>query len=303
MATVTIAGGTGMIGTQLSKLLAESGHTVYILSRSPGESEHSNIHFSIWDIEKNHIDEKVIENTDVLINLAGANIGEGRWTDKRKKIIVESRVRSNEFLSTCVNILPHRISKFISASANGYYGHRPGVKVDERSGPGNGFLSEVCMKWENAVKIVKPDIGVYFMRMGVILANSGGAFPKMKAGLPFVVPYFGNGKQVMSWIHITDICGVYKFFIENTVDPGIYNINSPNTVSSKKMAKTISSSGPGIGLVLPVPLALLQLALGEMATTVSDSIDVSSDKLIRSGYSFQYPEIESAIQQLFGQSK
>lgn len=303
MATITIAGGTGMIGTALSNILAEAGHIIYILSRSSKKSNHSNISFSAWDIDKKQIDETVIRHTDILINLSGENIAESKWTDKRKKAIIDSRIKSNQFLSSCINILPNTIRKFISASANGFYGNRPGIKLDENSEPGNGFLSEVCVNWENSVQVIKPDVEVYFMRMGVVLANEGGAFPKITASLPFLVPYFSKGQQIISWIHIEDACKIYKFFAENPTAPGVYNINTPYPVSSKNLAKTIGKVFSGPGIIMSVPKFALKFMLGEMSTTVLNSIDTSADKLTNSGYNFIYPQIENAIMHLSGKTR
>lgn len=299
MAVVTIAGGSGLIGMALSELLVKDGHTVNILTRKERKSENSNIKYSVWDLESKKIDENVIRETDILINLAGANLAKGKWTDERKKIIIESRVKSNEFLSYCVNELPNNVKKYISSSAVGYYGHRPGEILHETSGPGEGFLSEVCIKWESSVEIKKSETTVYFVRTGVVLSNNDGAFPKLKMGLPFGVPYFGSGEQMMSWIHIDDICEIYKYLIENNCEKGAYNAASPAPVSSKEMAKSISKIGPGLGISLPVPELALRVAMGEMAQTVLESTEVSADKIQATSFKFIYPKLEEALKELF----
>lgn len=299
MAVITIAGGSGLIGLTLSELLTKNGHSVNILSRKSKKSGNPQIKYSEWHPKDKVIDENIIQTSDVIINLAGANLAEGRWTDERKRIIIDSRVKTNEFLSHCVNTIPNKISKYISSSAIGYYGDRPGEIVDEKSSAGEGFLSEVCVKWEASVKVEKKDLQVYFMRTGVVLSREGGAFPKLKMGLPFAVPYFGTGEQMMSWIHIDDICEMYKYLIENNLKAGAYNGNAPEPVSSKRMAKSISKVGSGLGITVPVPEFALKVAMGEMSQTVLESVDASVEKIQEAGFQFKFPSLESALKELF----
>ena len=299
MAVITIAGGSGLIGMALSKLLTQNGHTVNILSRKSRNPENAGIKYSIWNPKEKQVDENVIKETDVLINLAGANLADGKWTEERKKVIIESRVKTNEFLSFCVDVLPNNISKFISSSAIGYYGHRPGEILHETSAPGEGFLAEVCTKWEASVDIKKPEAEVYYVRTGVVLSNEDGAFPKLKMGLPFAVPYFGNGEQMVSWIHIEDICEIYKYLIENNCESGAYNGSAPEPVSSKVMAKSISKIGPGLGISMPVPEFALKTAMGEMSQTVLESTNASADKIQAAGFNFKFLILEDALKELF----
>jgi uncharacterized protein len=298
MLTIAIAGGTGMIGKALSLKLAERGHNVYVFSRSFQPFMHQNINISRWDVKEDLIDLSVINNSHVIVNLVGANIAEGRWTKSRKKRIINSRVQSTELLVNQINRHAKNLRKYIGGSAIGYYGHRPNTQVHEDAMPGQGFLSKTCQRWEEAIKIEDPNTKIYTLRTGVVLANQGGAFPKMKKGLPFASPYFGNGRQMISWIHLEDMVNLLVHMIEQDLAPGPYNAVAPNPCSSKILAKTIAKESKGYPLVFPIPAFLLTLVLGEMSTTILDSVEASSAKIQQSGFNFQYPTIETCIQNL-----
>jgi uncharacterized protein len=295
MSTIAIAGGTGMIGKALSLRLAERGHNVYVFSRSFQPFMHKNINISRWDVKEDLIDLSVINNSHVIVNLVGANIAEGRWTRSRKRKIINSRVQSTELLVNQINRHAKNLQKYIGGSAIGYYGHRPNTKLKEDSNPGTGFLSETCQRWEQAIKIEDPNTKIYKLRTGVVMSKNGGAFPKMKKGLPFASPYFGNGQQMISWIHMEDMVNLIVHMIEEDLTQGPYNAVAPNPCSSKILAKTIAKSSHGFPLVFPIPSILLQLALGEMSSTVLDSVEASSEKIQQSGFKFQYPNIEACV--------
>jgi uncharacterized protein (TIGR01777 family) len=298
MSTIAIAGGTGMIGKALSLKLAQRGHSVYVFSRSFQPFVHENIHISRWDVMEDLIDLKVINDSHVVVNLAGTNIAEGRWTNSRKNKIINSRVKSTELLVNQINRHSKNLVKYIGGSAIGYYGHQPDKIVDEETEAGKGFLSKTCLAWENAIQIINPSVKIIKLRTGVVLSNQGGAFPKMKKGLPFVSPYFGNGKQSISWIHIEDMVNLMVHIIEQDLETGAYNAVAPNSCSSKQLAQTLAKYSNGIPLVLPIPSFILKLMLGEMSSTVLDSLNVSSDKIEKTGFQFLYPKIEPCIKSL-----
>ena len=158
MATVVITGGTGLIGTALTKALAAKGYNVIILSRSRKQSSEKNIFYAVWDLSKQTIDEDAIKNADYIVHLAGANVGEKRWTEKRKKEIVDSRVDSGNLLVKALKEIPNKIKAVISSSAMGYYGpdsNTPGAKpFAETDPPYKDFLATTVVKWEGAIKPV-----------------------------------------------------------------------------------------------------------------------------------------------------
>lgn len=299
MAKILITGGTGLVGTHLSKLLTNNGHEVVHLSRS----SHSDAPYKtyLWNVKAQAIDEEAFDGVHYIIHLAGAGLADEPWTDARKQIILDSRVDSIKLLHHYVEKLDLQLHAFISASAIGYYGLDTGATpLDETTPAGNDFLADVVKKWEAEADTFKPRTKVAKVRIGVILSEKGGALVQMArpvklwAGAPL-----GNGKQYMSWIHIDDLCGIFAYIMKNNLE-GIYNAAAPNPVTNeeltKSMAKTLKKP-----LILPkVPAFAMKIILGEMAQMVLGGNFVLSDKIREEGFEFKYTFVDQAVKSLLG---
>ncbi|GAB5551460.1 MAG: TIGR01777 family oxidoreductase [Saprospiraceae bacterium] len=298
MATILIAGGTGMIGSRLSELLSIEGHQVLHLSRT--KDLEATYPAYQWDLDKGTIDASAIEQADYIINLAGAGIADKPWTENRKKAIIESRTQSNWLLLQAVQAAKNPPKAFIAGAAIGIYGDRGDTLLTEESSPGNtGFLAESCILWESAInEWNKTAIRTVGIRIGLVLANEGGALPKMKMSLPVgVAPYFGDGQQWYSWIHIDDVCRIFIHAIENDNLSGYYNGVAPNPLRNKALMQVLLKV-KGKGITVPAPAFALKIAMGEMAEVVLSSARVSSDKIQDTGFTFNYETAEAAFKAL-----
>lgn len=298
MATVLIGGGTGLIGSRLSEVLSQEGYTVLHLSRHkrPGSTYKT---FQ-WDVAKGEIEEEAIQSADYVINLAGAGIADKPWTKARKQLIIESRVRSTALLHQSFERLEHRPKAYISSSAIGYYGNRGEELLKEASVPGDGFLSESTKAWEDSVRpIAESGIRTCLVRTGIVLSTQGGALEKMLIPLKLgMATYFGSGRQWYSWIHIDDICGIYKWLLESATADGVYNGVAPQPARNKQLTEELKDAYSGASVLLPAPAFALKLGMGEMSHVVLDSAKVSADKIVQAGYTFEYPQLNDALRDL-----
>lgn len=288
MATILITGGTGLVGTRLTKLLVKKNHEVRILSRNPSKKNEYK-----WDISKDFIDEKALENLDFIIHLAGAGIADKRWTDNRKKVIVDSRVETANLIFNKIKEQKIALKGFISASGSNFYGTKTTDKIyEETDNAGNDFLGEVCVKWEAAAQQFSTlHIPVTILRTGIVLAKKGGALEKMKT--PIVSP-LGSGNQYMSWIHIDDLCEMYSYSIENNLTE-IYNAVAPEHHTSKTFSKALAKSINRPFLPFGVPAFILKLVFGEMAIILLKGSRISSKKIEKNGFSFRFSTLNKAL--------
>jgi hypothetical protein len=297
MASILVTGGTGLIGKHLCDLLLKKGHKVFILSRN--SSNKSNI-FK-WDIENNYIDENAIKNTDYIIHLAGAGIADKRWTAKRKKLLIDSRVSSANLLYTKVKALNPNLKGFIAASGIGFYGAITTNKIfTENDSAGNDFLSTICIHWENAsLQFNTLNIRTVILRTGVVLTKKGGALEKIVKPIKFGFgAALGTGKQYMPWIHIDDLCEMYIQAIENPKLTGIYNAVAPEYCTNKILTKEIAEvlNKP---LFLPnIPALILKIILGKLSNILLEGSRVSSNKIVETGFEFKFPTLKNALKNL-----
>jgi uncharacterized protein len=300
MATVLITGGTGMIGKVLTKKVLSKGYHLIVLTRR-AKPVSNGIVYKVWDVEKGTIDETAIADVDYIVHLAGANVADGRWTEKRKKEIVNSRVKSGELLVQSLKTIPNKVKAVISASAIGWYGEDaqvPNAKPFVESDPADdSFLGKTSEKWEGAIRPVE-ELGkrLVITRIGIVLSNEGGAYAEFKKPLTFgIAPVLGDGTQVISWIHIDDLVQIMITAIENEKMNGVYNAVAPNPVTNKEMIMAIAKQRSKFYLAVPVPSFALKLGLGEMSIEILKSTTVSANKIQEAGYKFSYPHITDAV--------
>ncbi|MEJ1236973.1 TIGR01777 family oxidoreductase [Chryseolinea sp. T2] len=295
MATVLITGGTGMIGSRLTTMLLERGHAVVHLERS---KKNSGVKTRLWDINAGTIDADALAGIDAIIHLAGANIGERRWTSQRKKEILDSRINSTQLLHGELGKAHHQVKTFICASAVGYYGGDSGdIIKGEGDHAGHDFLADVSRMWEEAAsEISELGIRVVRIRTGVVLSPSGGALEPMakQARLGFAAP-LGSGNQYMSWIHIDDHCSVLIHAIENDSIHGPYNSVAPHPVTNQEFTRALTRVLRKPMFMPNVPGFVLKIVLGEMSLLVLGGCKVSSEKLSATGFRFKYPDLDKAL--------
>lgn len=292
--TILITGASGMIGTRLSRALEASGHIVLKAVRRATKNDQE----VRWDPVRGEIDKVKLANLDGVVHLAGASIAGKRWTESYKKEIRDSRVDGTQLISETIAGLAHKPRVFACASAIGFYGDRGSAELDETSSPGEGFLPEVCLAWENTCQAAR-DAGIRTvnMRIGVVLSTEGGALKSMllpfKLGLGGVI---GSGQQYFSWLSLDDIVGAMQFVLANDSLSGPVNLVSPNPVTNREYTKTLGKV-LGRPTILPMPAFAARLAFGEMADELLlASTRVQPRELERAGFKFSYPQLKPALQ-------
>ena len=296
MAKVLITGGTGLIGRQLSKSLADKGYEVIFLSRS--KKSHSDSPIFIWDWNKDYIEEGALDQVDYIIHLAGANIADKRWSKHRKEQIIHSRVRSAQLLFSEIKKKDIKFKAYISASAVGYYGAITSDKIFRETDPAaNDFLGRTCADWEVSSDDFK-ELGIRTvkLRTAVVLSGVGGALAKMSTPIKFGIgSAIGTGKQYMPWIHIDDICGIYLKAIEDQQMHGAYNAAAPEQLTNAELTRSLAHHLKRLLWLPNIPAFIMQLIFGKLSDVLLKGSRVSSEKLVSSGYKFQYPKLDAAL--------
>jgi len=301
--TVLITGGSGLVGRYLTSLLLSEGFTVSHLSRNHNFT--GKVRVFRWNPEMQIADPEVFNGVDYLVHLAGANIGEKRWTAERKKEIVNSRVASAGLMHEVMSRSGARLKAYISASAIGYYGLKSSDKIfSEDDSPGEDFLGNTCRQWEESADLFKSTAGrIVKVRTGVVLERGDSALSRMlkpaKAGL---FPQLGNGKQIMPWIHIEDLCNIYLKTIRDSGMEGAYNAVSPQHTTQLEFMRTLAGVMKSTFFHPPVPSVILKIALGEMSSVVLKGSRVSGQKIISAGYTFLFPDLEMALQNILSRT-
>ncbi len=303
MKTIGITGGTGLIGTHLSKLLSGSGYKVIVFTRNPDKRRKyiKNTEYAKWDPRKGVIDINSLKKIDVLVHLAGEGIADKRWTEQRKTEIVDSRVIGTQFITQQLNEHAPQCKVFIGTSAIGFYGHDENAmgpfKEDDKAS--KDFLGHTCQKWEAASEDINENVRRVILRVGIALSDKGGAFKEYVKPMKFgVMPLLGSGEQMVSWIHVRDLARMIRFAVERFEVTGIYNAVAPKPVSYSMLIHTIASKKKGIKIVVPIPRFILKIMVGGLVAELLKSCTVNSDKIIAKGFKFDFPDIESAVTEL-----
>ncbi|MBD1366917.1 TIGR01777 family protein [Mucilaginibacter sp. ZT4R22] len=297
---ILITGGSGLLGKQLTEELLSKGHTVSHLSRSKGKNP--KVKTFLWDVEKGQIDEHCIDGVDTIIHLAGAGIADKRWTEERKREIVESRTRSIGLVYELMKAKANRVHTVISASGVGYYSNRGDVVLTEESEPAHDFIGTCCIDWEKAVDEGKElGLRVLKFRTGVVLTTDGGALPQLAMPIKFGIgSALGTGKQWIPWIHHRDVLDMYMLVLDDEKLTGVYIMAAPNPVTNADLTKAVARQLKRPLWAPKVPALLIKLLFGEMATIVLGSTRISAQKIMDAGFKFQYPDITSALQEIYG---
>jgi uncharacterized protein (TIGR01777 family) len=297
---IAITGSTGLIGSALVNFFSKKGDQVTRIVRNPEHSSYKNSPSStiIWSPEKKEINAQEMAQQDVVIHLAGENIGAGRWTEKRKENIKKSRIKGTSFLSEVLANLETKPKILFSASAIGFYGNREDdIPLDENSPSPKGFLPELCHQWEETTTpAIKAGIRVVHMRFGIVLSPEGGALSKMlpifRLGLGGKI---GNGRQMMSWISLHEIPKIIEFLINRRDLSGPVNFVARQSVSNKEFCRILATvlKRP---YSFPVPAPAIKILLGEMGNDLLlKGARVVPKRLIEAGYTFSYPYLDQAL--------
>lgn len=306
MATVLISGGTGMVGKFVTQLLLQQGYRVIVLTRKIPAVTTPGIQYALWNVATQTIDATAVQQADYIIHLAGEGVADKRWTEKRKKEIIESRTQSSALLIKTLQQTPHHVKAFISAAAQGWYGADPQPPTTfggftEAMPAATDFLGSTCQQWEDSVAAVTTlGIRLVKLRIGIVLSNTGGALAAFTKPLGTgVAAILSSGQQIISWITIDDVSRMFLYAIENTAMNGAYNAAAPHPVSNKVLTQTLAQQVRGrFYMPIHVPAWVLKLVVGEMSIEVLKSVTMSVKKIQDAGFKFAYPTIEAALNKL-----
>lgn len=299
---ILVSGSTGLIGSSVIPHLARQGHGIVHLVRTTARGDAAEVH---WNPSQGTIDVSGLEGMDAIVHLAGENIGNGRWTARKKARILDSRVEGTRLLVNSLVRLAHPPKILVSASATGYYGSRADEVLNEDSPAGSGFLPRVCREWEAATQpATGKGIRVVTLRMAPVLTTQGGVLPGMLT--PFRLGLgakLGSGRQYMSWISMNDLVAVFDHVLRTETLRGPVNAVSPCPVTNREFTATLARvlRRPAF---LSIPSPALRLFLGEMADELLlASQRVEPSRLKASGYCFRHPDLESALRYLLETSR
>jgi len=297
---ILITGGTGFVGTQLTSRLIKDNHEVTILSRSAKRSGEipSGISYLQGDPTQTGSWQEAIKNHDAAINLAGASIF-AKWTEEHKKAIRESRVSTTRNIVEGIPSYPQKQFTLFSTSAVGYYGFCGDEELTEESPHGDDFLARIASEWEGeALKAKEKGARVVITRFGIVMGEKGGALGHM---IPLFKKYIGgpigSGRQWFSWVHIKDLAEAFTFLLKHPEISGPVNVCSPNPVRNKDLARALGRAlhRPSF---MPAPGFMIKLVLGEFGSVILEGQRVIPKRLLDSGFAFQYPEIDKALQEI-----
>ena len=298
---VIITGGTGLIGTALTKLLSSNNHEIFILTRRFPDNPklRAGVQHVQWDAATAEGWGHLVDGADAVINLAGEGIADGRWSEERKRRIYASRVNAGKAVIEAITAAATKPKVLIQASGVDYYGPHYDEILTEDAAPGSGFLAQVCFDWEaSTAEAERLGVRRAVIRSGVVLSNDGGAWPRIV--LPFKLfagGPIGSGNQYWPWIHIDDEVQAIRFLLDNENASGAFNLSAPAPLTNKEFALTLGKV-MGRPAFFPVPSAVLKIAFGEMSTVLLNGKRAVPHHLLELGYSFKYPTAEAAFRDL-----
>ncbi len=305
MQNILITGGTGLVGKRLTKLLLSAGYSVTILTRTLPKNAptDANLTFKLWDVNKQTIDVAAVQAADYIIHLAGAGVVDKKWTEAYKKEIQDSRTESSKLLVTTLKNNAHTVKAIVSSSAIGWYGEdvQQGFAFTETDPAADTFLGQTCKLWEQSIETAEAiGIRVCKLRTGIVLSNDGGALAEFKKPIQLgVAGILGDGKQIVSWIHIDDLCRMFLYAIQTESMSGSYNAVAPAPVSNKELTIKLAKLMKGSFYVpMHVPNFVLKIMMGSRSTEVLKSTTVSATKIKTEGFTFLYPSIDAALNEL-----
>lgn len=307
MKIVAVTGGTGLVGTELIKHLLRHNYQVTVFTRNPQKAVAkgkfgNQVTYAAWDVKAQTIDTKALATADYIIHLAGAGVVDHKWTAAYKREIIDSRVKSSQLLLDTLKKTNHHLSAFISASATGWYGTDTPQSLQngfiETDSAAPDFLGETCRLWEEST-ISAEEMGIrrVVLRTGIVLSTKGGAMAEfikpIRLGIAGVL---SSGRQMVSWIHMDDLCELYLYAIENDSISGIYNAVAPNPVTNEELTMTLAKSLKGKAFIkMHVPAFALKLMMGNRSIEILKSATVSSQKTEATGFHFRWPQIKDAV--------
>lgn len=297
MAKILIAGGSGLIGSRLKQIAQDKGHEVAILSRT--KSQKPGVFH--WDVAQQKIDPQALQFADTLVNLAGANLGDKKWTASRKEEILQSRLQATRFLFESVQQHKPDLKTYVGASAIGYYGAITSEKIyTEADAPATDFLGTTCARWEEqASAFAKAGIRSAIVRIGVVLSTQGGALPEMLAttnkglGAPL-----GSGKQYMPWVHIDDVCRIFLHAIENPSVQGTFNGVAPQHINNADFSRQLAEVLNKPFFLPKVPAFALKMMFGQKTALFLEGSRIASEKITQTGFQFRFPNLKTALDDL-----
>jgi uncharacterized protein len=304
MRTILITGGTGLVGKSLLKQLLQKNYEVIILTRKLTDTPHQeNVSYALWNVKEGTIDIDALKKADAIFHLAGAGVMDKKWDEAYRKEIEESRTQSSALLINTLQKMEHKVKVLVSASAIGWYGEDkiPNHYFTEDEKADEAFLGMVCKKWEESVEAGEAiGIRVCKLRTGIVLSNDGGAYKEFKTPLKLgVASILGNGKQMVSWIHINDLCRQFIFALENEKMSGSYNAVAPTPVTNKTLTLEIAKNVKGkFYIPVHVPTFVLKIMMGIRSIEILKSTTVSCEKIKEAGFTFLYPSIEAAVEEI-----
>lgn len=297
---ILITGGTGQIGSELVRELSRQGHFTRVLTRNPDKTSlPPGAEPIIWDARTHRGWGEVMEDTDWVINLAGENLGEGRWNTARKERILQSRLQAGQALVEAIRQSQHKPQVLIQASAVGYYGITNSAPLAEDAPPGVDSLSQICVQWEDSTKAVE-EMGVrrVVARLGVVLSPAKGALARLMLPYKFFIGGpLGSGRQWLSWIHPADVTAGLLYLAQEPRARGAYNLTAPNPLTNAQF-------GAVLGKVMhrphwiPVPAFVLKILVGEMSIMVLEGQRPMPYRLQELGFSFRFPYAREALEDL-----
>ena len=295
-----ITGGTGFIGRQLVRRLLDEGHDVVVLSRQSAQNVRSQLSTRVRPVTSLAAVNPSIY-FDAVINLAGEGILDKRWSQARKKVLLDSRIGVTSELVDLIERMENKPGCLVSASAVGFYGFAHGTNelLDESSHVGSDFAATLCSRWEQAARRAESmGVRTCLVRIGVVLHPDGGALQKMlppfRLGLGGPI---GDGQQAMAWIHMEDMISILLFLANHREASGVFNAVAPGTVNNKTFARALGRAVRRPAMI-PVPKCALELMLGESAQLLTEGAVVVPGRLKEAGFSFAYPDIDKALASL-----